>query len=62
MHPGDAIHYTLFEGSKDPREWSRGVCVVIEVPSVRVEPLILGGLIEYPQPTPWTGDKKEKAA
>ncbi len=61
MHVGDTIHYTLYGGSKNPADWQRGVCVVIEIPSSRKDPLILGGLIEYPQPTPWTGDK-DKAA
>ena len=63
MHPGDEIHYILYGGSKLPSEWQRGICVVESVPSHREQPLILAGLIEYPQPTPWRGDDdKSKAA
>jgi hypothetical protein len=63
MHPGDVIHHCLYGGSRDPCDWARGVCVVIEVPSHSEQPLILAGLIEYPSPTPWRGDDdKSKAA
>jgi hypothetical protein len=62
MHVGDQIYYCLYAGSKDPCDWQRGIAVVIEVPSSREEPLILAGILEYPQPQPWTGEKKDKAA
>ena len=62
MHPGDQIYYCLYGGSKDPCDWQRGIAVVVDVPSSRQDPLILAGILEYPAPQPWTGDKKDKAA
>ena len=57
----DQIHYCMYGGSKDPCDWSRGVCVVIEAPSSREYPLLLAGIIEYPQPVAWRDDKTEAA-
>jgi hypothetical protein len=62
MHVGDLIHFSLYNGSKDPYLWSRGIAVVIETPKDRELPLLLASLLTHPQPTPWMGDKKDKAA
>ena len=63
MHTGDEIHYILYGGSKLPSDWQRGICVVLENPNTREQPLILAGIVAYPQPTPWRGDNdKSKAA
>ena len=61
MHVGDLIHFSLYNGSKDPYLWSRGIAVVIETPKDREHPLLLASLIDYPRPQPWTGDKSEAA-
>ena len=44
-------------GKKLPSEWERGVCVVLEIPSHREHPLILAGIVEYPQPVAWRDDE-----
>jgi hypothetical protein len=59
---GDEIHYTLCGGhSKDPEKWQRGICVVMEIPNNRTDPLILGGLHKYSHPTPWWVEKGKAA-
>jgi len=63
MHVGDIIYFTMYGGSKLPSEWVRGVAVVEENPTGKQFPLILAGIIAYPQPQPWRGEvSKGKAA
>ncbi len=63
MHTGDQIYFCLYNGEKDPCDWSRGIAVVIETPKDREHPLLLASILDYPQPQPWQGDKaKPKAA
>lgn len=52
---GDEIRYTLGCGSNDPADHERGWCVVLEKPSDKDLPIILGGFCEYPRATPWRG-------
>ena len=56
LRPGDTIHYTMCGGSKDPCDFRRGQATVLSNPTSATEPLILAGIISYPQPTPWRGD------
>ena len=61
MHVGDECHYILYGGSRDPLEWERGICVVVENPKSKRDPLILAGYVKYPKPEIW-GEIKKKAA
>jgi hypothetical protein len=56
LRVGDMIEYTLGCGSLDVCEWQRGRCVVVENPSNKTEPVILGSLMQYPKPSPYRVD------
>jgi len=53
LREGDEIYYVLRGGEKIPSQWVRGICVVEEIPSSRELPVILAGIVQLPQATPW---------
>ena len=55
LNVGDEITYTMCCGSKDPEQWDRGLCVVIEKPSSREEPVVLAGIHRFAKATSWKG-------
>jgi hypothetical protein len=54
LRPGDEIYYCLECGSKTPSEWTRGMCVVEEVPSSRELPLTTPRRTPRRRPDPHT--------
>ena len=60
LRTGDMIFYVLECGSHDPADWKRGIATVLDNPSSKIQPLFLGGIVEYQQPVSW-GEAKSEA-